>query len=750
MTRQKMFLSKCIAFSFLGMSAFNSYANSSFDLSAAELGAKIKNRQQELKSLLIQPNSCLGERLNGFLEINYNCSPEVKAFAQEENQDRKALFAQMANGDKKLAEKFGFDYSKKHRSIYIPGIQREILLEDGTTTFWNGIGEQPSIVNVARVLTKQYAKLYENPSESAKVVRDNLPLYEAFGVVKQVNKDGMRWYQVTDAYVPKEKPQNWDPKTIGWISESDVIPWKRALVMKFTNSLNRDPSVFFKTPEDVLALIQAKKNYRNEELDKIYADANTGKVDSSTGAVAIEPMVGKDQEQVVMYPLLDFYKPKSGDLYMDGQFTRLLEVAAQTRNATSKTNQGNVPTDIVFVMDLTSSMKPYVDQLLSVMKQFVTDLNGKDVRFGFVGYQDKSKQFSFTVNDFTSKGVVNASDFVNLLNGIKTQQKQVKGDDIPEAVFNGLNGALESKQWRQNSAKLIVLIGDAPGREDNFTLKELRDKAHTRAIPIYSLFIDESKGAARHARKAKKQYKQLSSTYEGAYGTSRQIPHLSVVDGGSLKYFAKSVADTLAGAKTTIDAYASGNAESMQPKEGSSTELFFQQAKLMLADPSMPKDGIVGWTADKVMNNPGREALAPMILLNEAELDELEQRVRELKNIGEMAMRGDSGTTLDFFDLVSANTRFTMVDPAAVNFRDAFSAPLGINNLPYDSDIMATTREEFQSMDRVQSFVRAMDNKLHHYEDLKREQGNPDVWKKLSTGTSENDRVVALELNQLP
>ncbi|WP_305370464.1 hypothetical protein [Photobacterium leiognathi] len=91
-----------------------------------------------------------------------------------------------------------------------------------------------------------------------------------------------------------------------------------------------------------------------------------------------------------------------------------------------------------------------------------------------------------------------------------------------------------------------------------------------------------------------------------------------------------------------------------------------------------------------------------------------------------------------------------MVDPAAVNFRDAFSAPLGINNLPYDSDIMATTREEFQSMDRVQSFVRAMDNKLHHYEDLKREQGNPDVWKKLSTGTSENDRVVALELNQLP
>jgi hypothetical protein len=139
-----------------------------------------------------------------------------------------------------------------------------------------------------------------------------------------------------------------------------------------------------------------------------------------------------------------------------------------------------------------------------------------------------------------------------------------------------------------------------------------------------------------------------------------------------------------------------------------------------------------------------------MILLNEVELDELEQRVQELKDIGEMAMRGDSGTTLDFFDLVSDNTRFTMVDPSAVNFRDAFSAPLGMNNLPYDSDIMATTREEFHSMDRVQAFVRSMNNKLRHYEDLKRQQGNPNVWKKLSMGTSERDRVVGVELNQLP
>ena len=171
---------------------------------------------------------------------------------------------------------------------------------------------------------------------------------------------------------------------------------------------------------------------------------------------------------------------------------------------------------------------------------------------------------------------------------------------------------------------------------------------------------------------------------------------------------------------------------------------------LLLPDESVPQNSISGWVCDKVLSNPGREALAPMILLTEAELDELEQRVKELKSIGEKALRGEGGTTVNFFDLVAQNTRFTMVDPTAVNFRDAFSVPLGIDQLPYDSDIMATTREEFYNQERVQEFVRAMSIKLRHYEDLRRRQGDASVWKKLSMNAGERDRVVGVELNQLP
>ena len=82
--------------------------------------------------------------------------------------------------------------------------------------------------------------------------------------------------------------------------------------------------------------------------------------------------------------------------------------------------------------------------------------------------------------------------------------------------------------------------------------------------------------------------------------------------------------------------------------------------------------------------------------------------------------------------------------------RRLYWIPLGIDQLPYESDIMAATRSEFQNMDRVQDFVRNMSNKLAIYEDLKRRRGDPTVWKKLSTGAQERDRVVAVELNQLP
>jgi len=712
-------------------------------------------RQAELEKVLLAPGNYLGEDLNGLLKINTNCPAEARALAEAENRDRQALYQLMGAELGLTAAQVGQERAKRNMDRYRPGVLREVRLSPSETTWWNGYPPDPRKTAVARVLALQYAKIHSRPDPSSPVVRDNVQQYEAFGVADSAQgPDGTIWYHVTEENVPQLKPPNWSPKLIGWISEKESIPWRRALVMRFTNPLNRDPSLFFRDRTSILELVQQDPNSRRSRIQSIRAQLQKGGR-ANPGVIAVEPQVGVRQENIIMYPVLDFY-PHVGekDLRIDGKFSRLLEVAARTRSDRKgqADRAGNIPIDIVFVMDTTESMQPYLTNTLEALKEFVSTSRNDDLRFGFIGYRDKHPAFGYQVKEFTRK-TQPAVDFLHTLSGVEAQPTIVKGDDIPECVFQGINKALDSTQWRKEAIKIIFLVGDAPGRdEDNLNVRVLRDKAHTRQINIYAFHIKNSVISGGYDPLTEKQFENLSSTYEGAYGTSRQTSHFLTLEARSSD-FRRTVLEHFQEAQTALEAIHTKQTKGTELpgfKPHSLTELIFQQAMLMLPDSSLPDNEVRGWVCDKVLTDPGREALAPMILLTETELEELDQRVRELKNIGEAALRGEGGTTLDFFDLVEKNTRFTMVNPSAVNFRDAFAVPLGIDQLPYESDIMASTREEFKNMDHVQDFVRSMTNKLAHYEDLKRRRGDPTVWKKLSTGARDRDRVVGVELNQLP
>ncbi len=714
----------------------------------------MKARQSQLEDYLTDPAACIGERLDGLLEINYNCPDEAKRLAEAENLDRQALHKLMAADLGISAEEVGKQRTQRNQNRYIPGILREVGLSATETTWWEGLPPDPRKTAISRVLTLRYASIHKLPDASSAVVRDNIQQYEAFGVIDKAEEDtGDIWYKVTEDYIPKVKPSGWSPKVLGWIAEKDAIPWRQALVMRFTNAYQRDPSFFFREPAPLLELIGQNPKQRASQLQNVRLQFESSK-NRPTGAIAMEPSVGLGQERIIMYPVLDFYSRESREtLRIDGRFARLLEVAARTRAGDAGSDGPNaIPIDILFVMDTTHSMKPYLKMVLEVVEEFAGMSDDSELRFGFIGYQDKHPDFDYRVREFTDK-TQPASDFVHTLGRVQARSVPVKKDDIPESVFEGINAAMESTQWREGAVKIVFLVGDAPGREEAFNVSGIRDRAFTRNISIFAFYIQNSKASGRYHQQSKDQYRQLSSTFEGAYGTSRETVHLLSIDASSTD-FRKLVSDSFREARKSFkvisDAARSGGTELPAADSGSLSELIFQQAMLLMPDDSLPDEEIRGWVCDKVLINPGREALAPMILLTEAELDELEQRVRELKEIGEAALRGEGGTTLDFFDLVSMNTRFTMVDPTAVNFRDTFAVPLGIDKLPYESDIMATTREEFHNPDRVQGFVRAMSNKLHHYEDLRRQRGDTNIWKKLSMGASERDRVVGVELNQLP
>lgn len=713
----------------------------------------MQGRQPRLDAELSNPRHCLGERLDGLLEINGNCPPAVRDLAADENRDRKALHALMGRDLGLGVADVGRQRADRYVDRYRPGVFREVRLSERETTWWDGRPPDPRKTPVARVLALDGARIFEKPDSGSAVARDQVQQYEAFGVIDSAKDHGGRtWFRVTEEYVPKVKPPSWSPKALGWIAEDESIPWRRAVVMRFTNPLDRERSLFFGKPEPLLTLIGKDQSRRRTQVEELISAADRGT--ASGDVIAVEPRVNPNQERAVMYPVLDFYgRGRGTDLRIDGKATRVLEVAARTRDAGDRGTGGTVPAiDILFVMDTTESMGPYLKDILAAVREFAASSTDDGLRFGFVGYRDADPRFEYQAREFTT-AMQSANVFARTLGGMRAQAIPVKGDDIPESVFEGLHLAIQSQQWRPEALKLVFLIGDAPGKDLAHNTEELRRKADNHQIKILAFHIKNTKASKGLDQVAERQYRDLSSIYQGAYGTSNQQAYFRSIDTES-KGFKQLMLDSLVEGKSNLalvrNCAAARRGPECLPKveAGSLSELVFQHAALALADTSLPRHDLRGWVADKALTNPGHEALAPMVLFTEAELDELEARVRELKEVGEMALRGQSGNTLDFFDLVARNTRMTMVDPTAVNFRDAFAIPLGIDQLPYNSDIMSLTRDEFQNPDRVQDFVVSMTAKLAAYEDLRRSRGDPQRWKRLSAGAK--DRVAGVELNHLP
>lgn len=726
----------------------------------AGIFASMSDRQPALEGHLQDAANCLGEGLDGLVHVNTDerrCGPDVRAIADAENADRATLYRDMAPLLGVGPDEVGRQRAARYLEGYPRGVLREVRISANETTWWDGYPPDPRKTAISRVLTLYGAAIRARADPASAVVRDGLQQYEALGVVGSTEgADGSTWYQVTEDYVPKVKPRGWSPTVSGWVSGADVVPWRRALVMSFTNPYNRPASLFFDPPDALLGLIANDPETRARRLDDFRAALGRGSAPGS-GVVAMEPSVNPDIEQLIMYPVLDYYeRAGKDDIRIDRRSARLLQVAARTRPGGDDGGgvggigvDGPIAIDIVFVMDTTNSMQPYLADVLSAARRFAADNRELDLRFGFVGYQDRGRGFDYATKAFTT-APQSLDAFTETLQGVKARPVAVAGDDYPELVFDGINTALDQTRWRDRAIRVLFLVGDAPGKEsDAMTLKRVWDKAQIDNVRIFAFHIPETRSRAYDAQ-ARKQYQELSTYYSGPEGSAQRQSYLSSLQGADVA-FEQLVLSRFQDAHASAEAvsrYQRGEIDSLpRVAPGSLSELIFQQATLMLADRSLPQEQIIAWVADKVLEDPGRFALEPKVLLNETELDELAARVAELKEIGEQALRGD-GTTLDFFELVDRNTRMTMVDPTAVSFRDAFKVPLGIDRLPYDSDIMAMTRDEFRNPDRVRDFVRRMTDKLAYYEELRRNRGNRDVWKRLSTGAAEP--VVGVLLSRLP
>ena len=112
--------------------------------------------------------------------------------------------------------------------------------------------------------------------------------------------------------------------------------------------------------------------------------------------------------------------------------------------------------DLLFIMDTTGSMDPYISQvknnLVNIINKIVLECPGIDLNIGFIGYKDIDHTAKYYDIDFTQS----YEELKKIILNVVT----TPGYDDPEDVEGAMEMAL-NKTWK-NNARFIIFVGDVP------------------------------------------------------------------------------------------------------------------------------------------------------------------------------------------------------------------------------------------------------------------------------------------------
>lgn len=753
-------------------------------LSAAtykDLQRQMQDRQAAVEDLL--KSLKIGESLDGTLKVPPGAPAMTKAeqlLVEAENKDRLALFGLMAQDLSKSPKAVADEFVARYQARWKKGILREVINSAGQPEFWDGnpttdpriAGPTPPELQMPpRVLTIDSASLYQRPS-TVRVVRSNIPDFSAYSVIQvQRGADGIDYFQVTVEQPPLPRPADWDPTPVGWISGAESVPWHHSLVMKFTSPSGRDPSLFFELDEDLHELVPSPAPARKTKLDEIRdAIRANGQPPAGSSAVGIEPSINPTtQEDAVIIPILAFQ-----GVELDGHRGKFLELAALTDKSGLPPGPSEIAKfDVVFAMDTTGSMGPYLEALKEATAEFVRAVDDKDIQFGFVGYRDDpdlDPRLEYAVKNFTKTGLLPESEFLNVLDQVEpvTDSRGFPirtNDSVPEAVFLGVQEAIRNTGWRPNSIRIIMLIGDAPGHKrekitENLSGQDevtLRKEAERALVNIFAVHLRGSDFSKSGDQLATRQFEEISR-YAGQ-GTSRGSGQafFNQIDASNQAGFRKRVDDVYAELTQIITELPGIKTQDDIVKRAETDEdpdLFRVLLENAVIDwlgrqnTERPEDYLRAWASERFMPKPELHAMKPYLLIRRRELDALADRLEGILATARQSA-GQPNLGLSLFELLQQNTGWTLKDPSAVQLGEAFGMPDGLELVPYKSPILSMTNNEWRSMagDQQDQFFGDIETMLKHYENLRR---NADVWRPLTENAPPSEWVALLELDMLP
>jgi hypothetical protein len=620
-----------------------------------------------------------------------------------------------------------------------------------------------------RVLTRPGAVLKRQPGDGPGAQQ---PALTRFYVYSRKDVGGQAWLEVGLSA---------KGRTDGWLREDLTLPWKQQMALAFTNPAGRERSLLFKERDDLAAIVEADKP--DAAVQPLRRTVLGGKTDPRV--VAVEPETHVDiAKQFYLLPILQAEETFSGL----GHRVRLLQVASVSANSpVGAQDKGKASADrasllkdfraaVVFVMDTTVSMGPYIDRTREAVRRIHGHIDkaglSDQVRFGLVAFRSSTQAtpgLEYVSRLYADPSQVqNGAEFLKKVTDVKPAT--VSSARFSEDAYAGVMNALTDVRWPEFGGRYVVLITDAgalrggdPLSSTRLDADQLRLEAQHRGVAIYTLHLKTTAGRANHAE-AEAQYKALS-----AHPLVPQ-PLYYPVEAGSVDTFGKIV-DTLSDAivAQVNAAYrgeeAVGSARTADPgygKQGARSEDRIRTDAAMLghamrlaylgrAEGTQAPPLFSAWVSDRDLARPDIATTEVRVLLTKNQLSDMQQVLQSIVKVGQAAQLSPA----DFFARMRSAAAVLGRDPNAINSPDATKlADLGLmgeylDGLPYRSKILDIDQSLWSSWSiaQQQAFLDEVQRKLRLYQiyhdDVSR-------WVALDGGADPGEAVYPVPLDALP
>jgi serine/threonine-protein kinase PpkA len=616
-----------------------------------------------------------------------------------------------------------------------------------------------------KVITHPGTKLYALAGNSAKVLEKWIKPFTVFYVYQRASVGGEPWLEVGLSNTEG---------AVGWIKGSKTSDWNQALTLVFSERTGRQPALFLKDLKSLQKVAGSPSpGEQAAQLASQFAAIQSRSISppAQFPVLAVEPPEeAVSRKRFYLIPIFQALELFEG--------VKFLEVASVDPGSGKLPEDIELKTAIVFVIDTTISMKPYIDRTREAVRKIYDAIEkaglSDKVAFGLVAFRNSTKKtpgVEYVVRVLSDLRDGREREQFELALA-QTQEAKISTHSFNEDAFVGLKTALEKLNWSPYLSRLAFLITDAgairnddPFSSTNMNEAEIADMAAAEGVKIFALHLKTPAGRkVNNHPYAETQFRTLTGHSDPMIG-DLYVPIEAAQPATGVRGFGKVVEGvasqmvelvraTSMGERLTLPEVPTDRAGDVVQEAvrkaailGYAMQLEFLGSRAGVQAPKVIK----AWVADMDLARPDTPTFKVSVLLTKNQLSDLSQR---LKVVLDQAQRTKRTGVKDFFQSILAAVAQMSRDPLQFSKKpDQNLGELGalaefLDDLPYRSNIMRLTEEDWYrlSVGEQQTIVNNLKSKIRRYTQI-----HDDVANWITFGAEEpGDAVYRIPLSLMP